>query len=287
MSTKHDQRLAELLPSYALGVLDGEDLRTVDDHLAAGCATCDQELLALSGTVEAMAGSIEPVAPSDMVRARTLQSIEKTAVSKASAGPEALEPSSDSSGEPTGGPAAGLAAGWRAAIAAGLILLAWSGWSVIDLRREVNRLAADREGLRQELAAVRTDLTATRTELARTLLASRIVSAPRSRSVLLAGLEAAPESSARTYVDPGSSRAVFYASNLRPLAADETYQLWFIADGTPVSAGTFAVDSDGSASVLVEDVATFESLEAWAVTIEPAGGVPQPTGDMVLLGSVA
>ncbi len=168
-----------------------------------------------------------------------------------------------------------------------MVLLAWSGWTQSGLRRDVDQLAADREELRQELSSVRTELVNTRGELARTRLANRIVSAPGSGSVLLAGLEAAPESSARAYVDPGTHRAVFYASNLDPLDADQTYQLWFIADGTPVSAGTFAVDSEGSGSVLVEQVAAAESLEAWAVTIEPAGGVPQPTGPMVLLGSSA
>ena len=263
MSTKHDDRLSELLPSYALGVLEGEDLRIVDEHLASGCEACDLELRTLSTTVEAMAASIEPVIPSDTIRARTLRSITAPA---------------------RGG---GLAAGWRVAIAAGLLLLAWSGWSQFDLRREVSRLAADRGNLRQELALVRSDLTTTRGELARMRLAGRIVSAPHSRSILLAGLEAAPRSSARTYVDPGTSRAVFYASNLSPLEADKIYQLWFIADGAPVPAGTFGVDTDGSGSVLVENVATAESLEAWAVTIEPAGGVPQPTGEMVLLGSAA
>lgn len=272
MIDRHDPRFEELLPSYALGILEGDDLRAVDEHLLENCERCNAELLAMSHLVEEMAGSIEPVTPSQMVRARTLRSIQSSATSSTSESPERTT---------------GISPVWRFAMAAGLALLVWSGWSQFDLRREVDRLAADREGLRQELDVVRTDLQATRTELARTLLASRIVSAPQSRSILLAGLDKAPESSARTYVDPDSSRAVFYASNLEALPSDKTYQLWFIADGTPVSAGTFAVAADGSGSVLVEDVAAFESLQAWAVTIEPAGGVPQPTGDMVLLGSVA
>jgi anti-sigma-K factor RskA len=273
MSILHDTDLELLLPSYALGILEGEDLRSIEEHLAEGCEVCDAELLAMSSLVNEMADSIEPVVPSEMARARILRAVAATRPASASA-------TTDS------GRGSGLSPAWRFAMAAGLALLVWSGWSQFDLRREVDRLAADREGLRQELDIVRTDLSATRTELARTLLASQIVSAPRTASVLLAGLDAAPESTARTYVDPGTSRAVFYASNLKPLDADKTYQLWFIADGKPVSAGTFAVDRQGSGSVLVEDVAAFDSLQAWAVTIEPAGGVPQPTGDMVLLGSV-
>lgn len=279
MTHNHDMHLEELLPSYALGVLEDGERRLVEEHLAEGCETCERELFELSGTLEDLAGSTAPVVPSDTVRARVLRSV-------AADGAPLVKPSPITAPEE---PAlqGGVSPGWRFAMAAGLALLIWSGWSQLQLHREVDRLATDRNGLRQELAIVRNDLSETRSELAKTLLAGRIVSAPLSRSVLLAGLEAAPDSSARTYVDPGTSRAVFYASNLQPLSNEETYQLWFIADGTPVSAGTFEVESDGSGTVLVEDVAAFDSLQAWAVTIEPVGGVPQPTGAMVLLGSVA
>jgi hypothetical protein len=34
--------------------------------------------------------------------------------------------------------------------------------------------------------------------------------------------------------------------------------------------------------VLVDRVEGAEGIKAWAVTSEPAGGVPQPTGEMVL-----
>ncbi len=47
----------------------------------------------------------------------------------------------------------------------------------------------------------------------------------------------------------------------------------------------FEVDDKGAGSLLVDNVAATESLEAWAVTVEPSGGAQQPTGAMVLLGS--
>ena len=102
MSTAHDDRFTDLLPSYALGVLEEGDLKSVEEHLAAGCDTCDAELLKLSKTLETMAESDEPIEPSDIVRARTLRSIEARTGSE----------------QPTG-----LSGGWRAAIAAGLVLL--------------------------------------------------------------------------------------------------------------------------------------------------------------------
>ena len=74
------------------------------------------------------------------------------------------------------------------------------------------------------------------------------------------------------------------AAGLVKSLCQQVMELWFIADGTPVSAGIFEVDSQGHAMVLVEKVAPVESIDAWAVTVEPAGGVAQPTGTMVLKG---
>jgi anti-sigma-K factor RskA len=112
--------------------------------------------------------------------------------------------------------------------------------------------------------------------------AGRIVSAPSVSSVLLAGLEATPQAQGSTFVDPSARAAVFYASDLPALSGEQTYQLWFIADGVPVSGGTFDVDAEGRAMVIVDQTAPIEAIQLWAVTIEPAGGVPQPTGEMVL-----
>jgi anti-sigma-K factor RskA len=44
------------------------------------------------------------------------------------------------------------------------------------------------------------------------------------------------------------------------------------------------VDERGSGSLRVEHVAPAGQIQAWAVTVEPEGGVPQPTGAMVLKG---
>ena len=104
------------------------------------------------------------------------------------------------------------------------------------------------------------------------------------RSVVLAGLGPTPGAAGHTYINPQTRDALFYAFNLPRLHEEKTYQLWFIADGKPVSAGVFGVDERGTARVRVEKVADVKDIQAWAVTIEPRGGVPQPTGAMVLKG---
>ena len=102
-------------------------------------------------------------------------------------------------------------------------------------------------------------------------------------AIVLAGLGPSPNASGHTFVNPERGKAVFYAFDLPALAPDKTYQLWWIEGGKPVSAGVFNVDERGTGSVQVERAPT-GATDAWAVTIEPAGGVPAPTGEMVLKG---
>jgi anti-sigma-K factor RskA len=127
------------------------------------------------------------------------------------------------------------------------------------------------------------DLRSAEAQSERLATAMAIISAPGMKPVALAALKAPPGAQGYAFVDPRSQKAVFVAANLPQLAPDRTYELWFIAGGKPVPAGTFGVDAGGrSGTVTVSGVA--DRVQAWAVTVEPRGGVPQPTGTMVLKG---
>ena len=74
--------------------------------------------------------------------------------------------------------------------------------------------------------------------------------------------------------------AVLEARDLPDVPDDETYQLWFIGADGPVSAGTFRPDDDGRVEVVADgDLAAAEVV---GITVEPAGGSPAPTGDVLL-----
>ena len=62
---------------------------------------------------------------------------------------------------------------------------------------------------------------------------------------------------------------------LTALGADEDYQLWVIRDGTPVGVGVFDAAADGTAGASFQH--GLRAGDVIAVTIEPAGGSPQPT----------
>lgn len=274
MSFDHD-RLSDRIPAYVLGALEGAELEELEQHLATECATCNAELLRSTRDLEALAAANAPVTPSEMTRARVMAEIESRSELSDGSVEEALRPPPEASG----------VAWMPLAAAASLLLLAWSGWSQVQLRREVQALQAQSVVDGQQLAAIRGELDQAHQQLGRFSMASRILATPGLETVRLAGLEAAPEASAQALVTADATRAVLYVSNLAPVGADQTYQLWVIAGGEPVPNGLFTVDQNGNASVVLEKLVARAPIEAWAVTIEPAGGVPQPTGPMVLMGA--
>ncbi len=270
--TRHDhETLLASIPAYVLGALDRADSEALEQHLAAGCAECDEAMLQATRGLEALADTVEPVAPSDLVRGRVLAQT----VSDSEAHAMETQPI-----EPVR-----RIRWWPVVAAASLAVLVWSGFEQRELRRQVEGLALDRDHANESLRHLERSLGEAEQRLRRYELASRIAASPAMRTVRLAGLEAAPEAQAQALIEGGEAKAVLYVSNLQPAGADRTYQLWIIVGGTPVSAGLFDVDAGGGASVLVEDLERLDEIEAWAVTLEPSGGVPQPTGPMVLMGT--
>ena len=93
------------------------------------------------------------------------------------------------------------------------------------------------------------------------------------------GMEMRGETGVEAKVVPGQDGAVFVATGLDDLPDDRTYQLWFLRDGSMVSAGVFDV-SDGVA--VLRTPRSPDGFEAAAVTVEPSGGSRQPTTDPVI-----
>jgi anti-sigma-K factor RskA len=103
--------------------------------------------------------------------------------------------------------------------------------------------------------------------------------------VELAGQPAAPRASARAFWSPRRG-LIFTASRLPPLPAGRTYQLWIISGQMPVGAGLLRPASDGAVQAVFPTPSGFTKAAAFAVTIEPDGGVAAPTGDKYLVGLV-
>jgi anti-sigma-K factor RskA len=96
----------------------------------------------------------------------------------------------------------------------------------------------------------------------------QIENAPDAQSVTVSladGGEATAHWSAQT------GQAVLISDGLPALTDDQTFELWFVRDGSPIPAGTFdAADGDATA-LLSGEMAAGDII---AVTVEPAGGSP-------------
>ena len=64
-----------------------------------------------------------------------------------------------------------------------------------------------------------------------------------------------------------------------------TYQVWLVTNDKKISAGTFQPDASGHAFMQAKYQLDRNALKAVAVTEEPAGGMPSPTGPIVVSGS--
>ena len=105
--------------------------------------------------------------------------------------------------------------------------------------------------------------------------------------VIMNGLDVNPAGYGKIIWDPDRKAAILQISNLPPDTQDKDYQLWIIKDNKPISAGVFSVEEKDKQNFFkIEElvVSNRKEINAFAVTLEPKGGLPQPTGDMYLLG---
>jgi hypothetical protein len=260
----HDE-VRELLEAAALDALEPAEQLAVLEHVRS-CAECQAELASLRETVGALAhasqGPVLSKDRSDAVRARLLERAGRK-----------VEPLPSRQGP---------LLPW--ALAAGIGFLLAVGGLVASLRQR----AALREALKVQTQ--RAAESVAQTDSLRRLLdeRSRLIAALTGPDVAVVEMTAAGTraASARMFWDRATHNWSFVAHNMPRLAAGRTYQLWLVTRGAQkISAGTFEPTATGDALVRANYELPRNALAAVAVTEEPAGGVPQPTGAIVISGA--
>jgi anti-sigma-K factor RskA len=111
-----------------------------------------------------------------------------------------------------------------------------------------------------------------------------VLAAPDMARFDLTGQQVAPAARARAFWSRDRGLVVA-ANNLPALRPGRTYQVWMLPkSGAPISAGLLTPDSAGVATVAYETAPGLSAPGAVAVSEEPAGGVPAPTGAIVVVG---
>lgn len=80
-------------------------------------------------------------------------------------------------------------------------------------------------------------------------------------------------------VSESEGKAVLTAENMDPAPDGQDYQVWFMSSEGAVDAGVVPTPEDGKVQMLLEGDAM--DYDAVAVSVEPAGGSPQPTTEPV------
>lgn len=118
-------------------------------------------------------------------------------------------------------------------------------------------------------------------ELLRDLLAE-----PDCVIVSVPGTEQGPDARARFISAQSRRDGVLVSSGLARLAPDRAYQVWLLREGQSQPNALFALDAHGRGASVVHAAEPLLDFDTLAVTPEPAGGSPMPTGPIVLAGAL-
>jgi len=270
---------------YAMQLLPGDETAAITRHLDQ-CDECRAELARVHDDLAVYATSVDVKAPSAAARQRLIQQVAREKKIAPAARPQAE-------------PHAPIAAFGRNSVfaeetplphrSAGRAFLAWSGWGIAaGLAVALGFLYGDRSTLRETLASQAGQIQRLNTDAA---TAHQLMEALTDPKAVRVSLTTTPQQKAQpvggvTY-NSEKGTLIFLASNLDPLQALKTYELWVIpADGSaPIPAGTFHPDDQGNASVIMPALPRGVAAKTFGVTIEPAGGSPTPTLPIILSGA--
>ena len=273
----HEEAWGEL-GAAALNALTAEEREAVLAH-ARTCAKCGPELAALSDVAAQLEYAASPP-PWDSARRAALRRrlLARVAADTGRSAPEpaAPEPAAPEATRPAV-PTPRARRRWRAvewfAGAAAVALLTTALLHRIAVRESVEHqaglTAAQVDSLEREIAE-----------------RDRILGAITGPGVTVIELRANGRraASGRMFWDRSTNRWTLFAHHLTTPPAGKAYQLWLITPTAKHSAGVFTPRPNGDAVLAAEYVLDSDSLEAVAVTEEPAGGVAQPTGPVIIAG---
>jgi anti-sigma-K factor RskA len=253
----------ENLDLYALGALDGEDEQTLEAHVHA-CPHCQQQLAAARQRMALIGLTAAPTAPRPLVKSALMDRVraEKRAGTQSSATQTA--------------PSQIRRKRWglRFSLGFGLaaVVLAFAAYEFAkqDLARgkQLQQLQAQ---LSQDTAVLQA--------------MSQVTSAPDSTQIALLQQPGGPPGQAHMLYNARMGLGV-YSGQIAPAPSGKSYQLWLVPpSGAPVDAGLVSANQQNGAVVV--RLTPGLAPKAFAVTLEPFGGKPQPTGPMVLVGAAS
>jgi anti-sigma-K factor RskA len=100
--------------------------------------------------------------------------------------------------------------------------------------------------------------------------------------VAMINTDAAPGAVGTLVISEDGKYGTLVVDRLPALDEQHQYQLWLIRDGQRTSGGVFSVNPEGYGALWISSPDPLSSYPDFGITIEPAGGSPDPTGEKVL-----
>lgn len=268
------QEMQNLIPAYLAEALELKETAAVRAHLAGGCPRCAAALAEAEASLAMLPLSLVPVKPAPHVRARILQNLGRS--------PRDMAPIKRTP-----------VIRWGLAAAVILLVVAMPAvMGVITYQRytENQRISAKLTALESRLATLNAlGRTVEQLQQDKQALTQRLLllESPAVSVISLKGTEPQPKALARVFWDTESGVYRFSVHGLAPLAENKTYALWFITDKEEkIPVGTFNI-RDGRGEITAQVPANIGRVALAAITDEPAGGSPQPTGTIQMVGKLA
>jgi len=244
-----------MLEAYALGAVAPEEGAHIEEHLSE-CLACWDHLSQSQRAAALLALAVPLEEPREGLRQRIIAQARREAEL-------AAQPS------PTG-------RGWRlprfAAMGATAVALTAVGalsWSLVETRN----LRSDYDDIQQQAT-----ITGQRAEVATKLVG--IISRPDAKSeAMVASGIAAGTTAYYAWTRDGKLGAII-CHDLPPAPEGKVYQVWITCGPEPVNGGTFTA-WQGQCQHIVPLNCT-SPLSGVAVSVEPEGGSPSPSGESVL-----
>ena len=243
---------------FLLGTLEDRLQQELEGHLET-CAECRQSLSELEDTLHSLPLVLPQTPPPAHVKDRILEQVKSRTL-------ETKIPSSAGSFWRTAAIAASIAA-----IVLGGLLIRLEQESqrkdstIATLQRESEQLRGTNQGLNQRINQL---------------------TQPSLRYLNLAGLENYEEVAGSAFIDPDNTSASVFLHNLPSLEPNQYFQLWVIEEDEPPYPSNLFQTADVITALDVALPIEADRVIALAVTIEPAGGSPQPTGPMIAAGNL-
>jgi anti-sigma-K factor RskA len=241
---------------YAVGALDGDDLEQFEAHLPT-CAPCQAAVRDAQETLARAMLSAPPQAPPAAAREALARRV---------------------ADRPDARGRSWLRWAAATAVAAAAAAMFTGTWVAVRYEARLGQMARETAAVKERIARTEAVL---QEQVAFYRGAVELLRDPATVIVDLRGQGPAPAASGRMIWNAAGGGHLFVAG-LAPAPAGKTYALWTIAGGTPRPAGLFGVDATGRGGHRIAPESAVGAVQVFAVTLEPEGGTPAPTGPIVL-----